>query len=130
LGIPTGGTAAKGFLTEDGPDPSLKEFGLVEHDEPGYPPRTRQNIADADGTVIFGDPHSAGSAGTIQVCKAMKKPYKVNPAPQPLATFLLEHRIHILNVAGNRRSKLTSGQMKTYREILRTGLLIFLQRFY
>jgi hypothetical protein len=54
-GIPTGGWAPKGWLTEKGPSLWLADFGLVECPEPGYPPRTRANVRDSDGSIWFGD---------------------------------------------------------------------------
>jgi hypothetical protein len=51
-GIPTGGWAPKGWLTEDGPAPELLAgFGLVECPEPGYTARRRRNVADCDAVV-------------------------------------------------------------------------------
>lgn len=40
LGIPTGGTAPRGYLTETGPDESLREFGLTESKSSAYVVRT------------------------------------------------------------------------------------------
>ncbi|GAB4019793.1 YpsA SLOG family protein [Spirosoma koreense] len=54
LDIPTGGVAPKGYLTENGPDERLREYGLTEHTSAQYPPRTRANVRQSDGTVIFG----------------------------------------------------------------------------
>jgi len=43
------------FLTEDGPRPDLAErFGLLGCPEPGYPARTRRNVAEADAVLILG----------------------------------------------------------------------------
>jgi hypothetical protein len=116
LGLPTGGTAAKNFMTELGPDPALKAFGLVECAEPGYPARTRQNIVDADATVIYGSTDSKGSSLTIQLCRALAKRFLVNPEPEALVTFLQIRSVHVLNVAGNRQSRMTAGQLAAYRE--------------
>ena len=53
LSLPSGGTAPTGWLTETGSEESLlKGFGLIECPEPGYDARTRQNVLDADGTVL------------------------------------------------------------------------------
>lgn len=104
LGITTGGTAPKHYMTEDGPDPSLKDFGLVESPYTGYTNRTRQNVEDADLTVIFGQ-MSGGSATTIRECLAVCKPYLSNPTPETLASHINHRHVRVLNVAGNRRSK-------------------------
>lgn len=68
LGIPTGGTAPKGWRTEKGRDPRLEGLGLVEDDSWKYPPRTKKNIADSDGTLAFLLMPSAGTERTIRHC--------------------------------------------------------------
>lgn len=100
LGLETGGTATKGYRTENGPDLSLKDFGLVEDDSPYYPPRTIKNVKDADATVLFGDPHSSGSRLTIKTCGAVGRPIFINPVDlRPIAEDFA-----VVNVAGNRKS--------------------------
>ena len=59
VGIPTGGTAPKGWLTEDGPAPWLAEYGLVESDSPFYPPRTP--TASATPRRRIGPPRTPGT---------------------------------------------------------------------
>ena len=107
LGIPTGGTAPKGWRIynpdgSDGSDPSLAEFGLVEHSSRDYPPRTKQNIIDSDGTVWFGRTESFGGKLTIGTAKKSGKPIIINPTAEELRNWIAEHDIKILNVAGNR----------------------------
>lgn len=109
LGIATGGTAPKGwrvcrFDGSDGNDPDLAELGLTEHESPEYPPRTKQNVRDADGTVWFGYPASPGGKLTIRTCKQLGKPYIINPSFEDLREWVTEKGITILNVAGNRSS--------------------------
>ena len=112
LGIPTGGTAPRDWRIclpdgSDGSDPELgTKFGLVEHDSYDYPPRTRQNVTDSDGTVWFGSDKSPGSLLTINTCINQSKPYIINPTAQQLADWAVENKISVLNVAGNRYSKL------------------------
>jgi len=127
LGITTGGTAPKGYMTEEGPNLTLIEFGLVESPIYGYQARTRQNVLDGDGTVLFGDHRSTGSAATIRLCNAFKKPLIVNPGPISLQLFIKSNYISVLNVAGNRASKLNEGRSYFYREVLRIGLTPFSQ---
>jgi predicted Rossmann-fold nucleotide-binding protein len=63
-GIPTGGSMPRGFLTVQGPRPEFAAtFGAVELEAPDYPPRTRANVRDSDGTLIFGNPATRGGAG-------------------------------------------------------------------
>ena len=49
----TGGRCPKGWLTENGAEPWLREFGLLETSSPGYSSRTYANVLGSDGTVIF-----------------------------------------------------------------------------
>jgi hypothetical protein len=103
--IPTGGTAPKHYMTENGPDLSLRDkFGLKEG-LVGYANRTMCNVRDSDGTVIFGHTTSPGSAKTIYQCALMERPYILNPDVYQLVKWLLLHQIRVLNVAGNRASK-------------------------
>ena len=109
LGLKTGGWAPKDFRTEKGNDPSLKEFGLEATPEWDYGTRTRLNILEADGTIIFGNPKSSGSALTIKLCRQHKKPFYVLESfsfnPALVQVWLEANDIKTLNVAGNRESK-------------------------
>ncbi len=79
LGIPTGGTAPKGYLTENGPNSLSRElYGLTEHTSASYPPRTRANGQQSDGSVIFGR-LSGGTKLTLETCGKEGKPHLVNP---------------------------------------------------
>lgn len=74
LGLETGGYAAKGWMTERGSMPSLKEFGLIEWHESGYPARTKANVQLGDATLIIGK-RSAGSNLTSDLCVQLHKPW-------------------------------------------------------
>ena len=65
-GVATGGTAPKGWRTEDGPAAWLAEFGLVEGRSTAYAARTWAYVEAADGEVFFGDPPAGGSTLTAQ----------------------------------------------------------------
>jgi hypothetical protein len=104
-GLETGGTAPRGYKTEKGFDVSLKDYGLVEDTSYDYNPRTRANVRDSDGTVIFGNTTSVGSKLTIRLCKDYKRPYLENPSITELRQWLLFNKIAVLNVAGNRLSQ-------------------------
>lgn len=104
LGLETGGWAPRGYLTDNGPDPSLKDFGLLEHRSPLYPPRTYANAKDSDGTVWFGGV-SAGFRCTLEGCHRAGKPFLENPTQSELRDWLQLNCIRILNVAGNRESR-------------------------
>jgi hypothetical protein len=103
LGIPTGGFAPLGWRTDEGPDPSLAEFGLVEVHFPSYRLRTRANVRASHGTVIYGDTSSPGCCCTITACLTTYRPYLENPTPAELVDWIRAGQIEILNVAGNRR---------------------------
>lgn len=103
LGIPTGGWAPLGWRTDDGADPDLAEFGLLQTTDHGYPNRTRMNVRDSDGTVLFGNLDSPGCTVTRNTCIALGKPYLENPTADNLTTWIVRNHIQTLNVAGNRR---------------------------
>lgn len=107
LGIKTGGTAPKGYRTERGSMRNLLEaYGLSEHASSSYPPRTRINVLDADGTVWVGNVGSAGYYCTrgADVTLPVRKHWLENPTPEQLRAWVEEHSIRTLNVAGNRES--------------------------
>lgn len=116
-GLPTGGTAPKGYKTEHGPNPDLASYGLKEHASRDYIPRTEQNVKDGDVTVIFTDDLSetahalatrkrGGSARTYQFCAKHRKPCLVNPSLGALLSVLRRPDIHVANFAGPRGSRL------------------------
>lgn len=105
LGIPTGGFAPKGFLTEDGPDLRLRDvYGLEEHDSDDWTPRTKANVRFSHGTLIFGDVTGYGTKFTVDTCKIMGRPYIINPNTTEFLEWMTTYNIAILNVAGNRES--------------------------
>ncbi len=114
LGIPTGGTAPLGWKTERGPMPALLRdtYNLVPNWSSGYPDRTRVNVLDSDGTVVFGDFYSPGSELTKACCKSLSRPlYRVCREDTPVIekqdflNWLEKFDIRVLNVAGNRESR-------------------------
>ena len=112
LGIPTGGTAPKGWRIclpdgSDGQDLELLNiYGLIEHSSRDYPPRTKQNVIDSDGTVWVGFEGSPGGKLTINTCKKLGKPCIVNPTAEELRAWIVRENIKVLNVSGNRVSEL------------------------
>lgn len=108
FGITTGGWMPLGYVTLDGLRPEFAElYNMKEHDSPLYPPRTRRNIIESDGTVRFaGSWNSRGELLTIKEVLAANKPsldvdVLGSTSPQELATWLIDKNIRILNVAGN-----------------------------
>lgn len=113
-GIPTGGWIPKGWLTEDGPEPHLAEFGLKETDDADYAKRTRRNVAEATGVVWFGNPHSPGGRCTMNACvdEAVDTFVVLTQSkPRDVADWIRgmlydpETGPVVLMVAGNRESK-------------------------
>jgi len=116
LGLRTGGWAPKGYLTENGPNMVLRNLGLREHESPTYPPRTKLNVEDTDGTLIFGSVNSPGCRLTKRFTDELKRPLIIqawasgDPVPfefevAAFREWLVRHEITVLNVAGNRESK-------------------------
>ncbi|MBD1864287.1 MULTISPECIES: YpsA SLOG family protein [Trichocoleus] len=109
LGLETGGCAPKGWRIclpdgSDGSDPSLQDYGLVEHESREYPPRTILNVQSSDGTVWFGYEKSPGGKLTLQTAEAKGKPSIINPTASELREWVTAKDIQTLNVAGNRQS--------------------------
>jgi hypothetical protein len=123
LGIPTGGSAPRDFMTEKGPDLSLATFGLVALLNKEYAARTRKNVLDGDGTVIYGD-LIGGTRLTLEFCRELEKPHIVNPRAEDLVDFIRTKRIEVLNVAGNRGSKMADVRLAEYRQRLRKALIM------
>ena len=114
-GLETGGAAPKGYWTENGEEPVLLgNYGLIQTTSGTYPPRTRINVLNSDGTIIFGNQISQGSKTTRYFCRQLNKPYLcivwpflIEPyvAVSTAKQWLNLHNIKTLNVAGNRESK-------------------------
>ena len=145
LGIPTGGTAPHGWMTEHGSDPTLAEFKLVEGPKGKslghtYILRTEQNIINSDGTVVFGniDPvRDRGSYRTIELCKKHSKPYLhisiselkqgLSQCAEKLRRWVIDESIQTLNVSGNRESK-CKGLEKTVAKVVQEAFEQKLER--
>ncbi|MGD8389004.1 MAG: putative molybdenum carrier protein [Desulfobacteraceae bacterium] len=112
LGIPHGGWIPEGRLTEAGPLP--ERYNLTEMTTKDYLKRTKQNVLDSDGTVIFshGD-LKGGSKRTAdfatELCKSFLHIDLNSTLPsesgEVLAAWIQSHDISVLNVAGSRASK-------------------------
>ena len=116
LDLRTGGWAPKGYRTETGPALFLAQLGLREHTSPEYPPRTRLNVEETDGTFIFGNSSSPGCKLTCQFAQGAGKSVLILPWRQGDASpfefeiarfrrWVQGNDIRVLNVAGNRESK-------------------------
>jgi len=123
LGIQNGGTVPKGRRTDTGPlsDYEMARYNLQESKYNTYPPRTRQNVSDSDGTAIFGNVGSPGSRLTLKYCRDLCKPHIINPEPSELRAWAEKESIETLNVAGNRE--------RSNPGIYRRVLVILVQAF-
>lgn len=117
----TGGTVPRGYKTSRGPDPTLKEFGVVEHSSDRYPPRTAKNVRDGDGTVWFGNEETSGGKLTIRTAKRLGKPLLINPTAGELRAWIIDNNIGVLNVAGDRETN-SPGTQARVEEILTIAL--------
>jgi hypothetical protein len=101
---------------------SMTGDNLVELSTTSYPARTRRNLEESDGTVIFSLERllSGGTKLTWGLAKKLEKPLlHIYDAPkerisnpdslclevQALTDFLRSNKIEVLNVAGPRESK-------------------------
>lgn len=111
LGFKTGGTAPLGYKIQNFEgfnecNLELKtKFGLTEHSSSTYPPRTKKNVRDSNGTVLFGYIESSGAKLTIKTCNQLNKPLIINPSSLELFDWIKQNKIEILNCAGNRLSE-------------------------
>ena len=107
-GVPVGGWCPQGRRAEDGPIPP--RYPLTETGSAEYAVRTRWNVRDAEATLVltFGEP-DAGTALTIEEARALGKPLCIVDLGAewevaPVAAWLLEEGVRVLNVAGPRES--------------------------
>lgn len=104
LRFKTGGFAPKNFLTENGSDYFLQEFGLIDSGK-GYVERTELNVLNSDITIWFGNNDTPGFLATKRACKNHKKEfYDVTDSSSDTIYKIISH-FNIVNVAGNRASK-------------------------
>ena len=110
-GFPIGGSCPAGRAAEDGVISDLYPLTEIEG---GPGERTRKNVIDADGTVIFHEGRLfGGTALTLDVSVVEEKPHRVidigstdpTEAEEIVAEFIEECSIGVLNVAGPRASE-------------------------
>ena len=110
--VPHGGWCPKGRLAEDGVIP--ERFQLKETGSDNSQIRTRRNVRDSGGTVIFSRSQelTGGTAETARFAKHIGKPLlhllsslPAAEAAARLKQFAHEHHIVVLNVAGPRQSE-------------------------
>ncbi|MBW4512901.1 MAG: putative molybdenum carrier protein [Scytonematopsis contorta HA4267-MV1] len=134
LGLATSGIAAAGWMTENGANPKLQDYGLIEGEKGAsmketYAKRTIANIKESDGTIILGNINSVGSKLTVNVAREHNKPTLAIPletvftdkvaAAKLIEDFVRDNNIQTLNVAGNRESVAPGLQAATAEIVLR-----------
>lgn len=128
LRISHGGWCPKGRRAEDGKVPKL--YRLRETSAANYQSRTRWNVLEADGTVIFSNgPLAAGSALTARVARDAGKPYlhldvkRLGRAQivEQFRAWITRSGVQVLNVAGSRES-LTPGIQSAVAIFLKASL--------
>lgn len=112
MGIETGGWCAAGWRTEEGAFPQLaEEYGMQEHGG-GYAARNRQNVEDADGTVIlYVVEMTGGTLLTANLCRekggSRWLAVDLDKTKEDEALFVAKaiRKYSVVNFAGPRESK-------------------------
>ena len=109
-GLETGGFSSQGWETEDGPAPSLAEYGLKECPSPGrFRARLKINVEDSDGTLWYGITDTPGYRTAHAAARRGKKPFLA--AREGVArisnvvAWAATHKVTVLHVAGNAESR-------------------------
>jgi hypothetical protein len=110
-GLANGGWCPRNRLCED-PRPIPSHYDLKETTSQDYAQRTKWNVRDSDGTVVFtrGAKIGQGSQLTLKTATRLGKPHLHADLLQPgvagaVANFIHFHSIATLNVAGTRLSR-------------------------
>jgi hypothetical protein len=98
------------FMTEDGPRPEFADlYGARALQSTDYADRTRQNVIDSHGVVLFGDLSSPGTSLTLKLARDLYRDWfvvKEGGVPTDLARWLVRSgdAIRWLMIAGDRES--------------------------
>lgn len=119
------GWCPAGRRARDGIIPA--KYIMREHASAAYPPRTEQNVRDADATLALGDGGaSGGTALTLQYCRELGRPHTFLDLPrcsaqaeQRMARWLFDSGVAVLNIAGPGRVEM----YKPARSFVRNMLL-------
>ncbi len=126
--IPHGGWVPKGRKTEHGQ--LLSIYQLKEMPTGSYPERAEKNVIDSDGTLITTHGELTGeSEYTLEMTKKHNRPYfhadlNINSSfatAQAIYSWIKEHDIESLNVAGSRASK----DLHIYRAVMKILEIVF-----
>ena len=114
--VPCGGWCPQGRMSEDGRIP--EKYPLIVLSGSGYRQRTLKNVQDSDGTLILmAGALTGGTKLTRDFCRRERKPHHVVdaaqvPVPEAIdgvGSFIVQHSIRVLNVAGPRASGWSEG---------------------
>ncbi|MBL7176735.1 MAG: putative molybdenum carrier protein [Desulfobacteraceae bacterium] len=126
--IPHGGWVPKGRKTEHGPLPNI--YQLKEMPTDSYPERTEKNVIDSTGTLIITHGELTGeSEYTLEMTKKHNRPYfhaDLNitsnfATAQAIYSWIKEHNIESLNVAGSKAGK----DPHIYRAVMKILEIVF-----
>ena len=121
LKIDHGGWCPRGRLAEDGRIPA--HYQLCETEESEYAVRTERNVIDSSGTLLlFKQRLQRGTLLTYRLAQKHGRPALRVRLDEPvevaaIQTWLLEHAILVLNVAGPRASSFPGIEVET-RQLL------------
>lgn len=120
LGIKTGGTAPKAWMTLKGPqEQSHRLYGLEECSAKGYPARTERNVRNSDCTIRLAvDFNTRGEICTMRYIAKYKKPHLdiqifVDHANGEIsygipaliaARWIIKNEFDCINIAGNAKA--------------------------
>ena len=137
LGIDCGGWCPQGRLDELGRIPA--RYPVKELPGGSFADRTRENVKDSDGTVIFYFKElRGGTEFTLECCRELKRPFctidaaasSVPEANRQVRAFIGEHAMTSLNIAGPRESEWLAGHAFVFavlesvlNVLIRTGAL-------
>lgn len=122
LDFPCGGCCPAGRKAEDGVIP--EKYPLQCLPSANYKNRTRQNLLDADVTLIFFNKQvKGGTRLTVDTCGKHHKPFitiNADATTQPQAVelileFISRNSVGIINVAGPRKSQWLEGYDYAYQ---------------
>jgi hypothetical protein len=115
-----GGYCPEGRKSELGVIPF--KYPVIEIESEEYIDRTRKNVIESDGSLIIKDQDEMGEGteDTIRFCIQFSKPYLIINADSTLNAgyqfrrWIVENKIKVLNIAGNKQSESTDICGRTY----------------
>ena len=115
-----GGYCPRGRKCEMGTIPF--RYPVIEIESEEYIERTQKNVIESDGTLIIKDENELdeGTRETIRICKQLSKPYTIVKTDVTINSgykfrrWMVENKIQVLNVAGNRHSSSPDISGKAY----------------